>query len=653
MGRRSLARALTVVILLILPTISAGSVAGPAHALPGDAADVPDTAAVTLAWPTLGLATGMVLGPDSPTTFTVPVPAGLTVARLQGTFHLPMNIGAGFLEIDDGDGNLLASVDLPPAASIQVVTPFDVDISAARIRASSVDLSFTVRRLDGSNQFCGPLQQLALSGLATVFTGTEPPVTTVADFFPAVLEHVTIYTPIDAEAAEQQSVLMLVSTLARLYRSQPLTITVANQGPGAIPPPAPQLSRSIVVETGQAGLSVVNAGNPDAYLRVSGHGDELITQVSLLVNGLQTLAQVAAVRIDQPGSDSAPSGDTLTFSQLKLSGKTDVLRTSSLSVGVDRAVLGNGRFDRVQVHLLADYTPVPKDDTAAVLIRAGGVVVYRSLLDNTGVLDATFNLESQTIGRGINLDFALTYTPRETCGPLIAPITFQIDPRSTLTMHRGGPPLGGFVALPSEFSPSFMVALDGTSPNQLAYAARVVSAVARLTSRQLTPQVVDLKAAADATSGALIVASSAAIQKTSLNPPVGGDGSAVDVALPTELRANIDHGLGSIQAFADPQRYRSVVLVTTTGGWTLVDPLFSYIDGLGGGWSQLTGDVLAAGAAGTPVNLSIRGEDEGNGFLAPTPPSAGFPWIGIGIGVGVAVVVLGAALLWRRRRTPS
>ena len=204
-----------------------------------------------MAWPTLGLATGMVLGPDSPTTFTVPVPAGLTAARLQGMFHLPMNIGAGYLEIDDGDGRLLASVDLPPAASAQVVTPFDVDIAAARVRASLVDLSFTVRRIDGSNPFCGPLQQLALSGLATVFTGAERPVTTVADFFPPVLEHVTIYTPSDAETAEQQSVLTLVSTLARLYRSQPLTITVANQRRGATPPPAPQLSRPIVVETGQ------------------------------------------------------------------------------------------------------------------------------------------------------------------------------------------------------------------------------------------------------------------------------------------------------------------------------------------------------------------------------------------------------------------
>ena len=429
----------------------------------------------------------MYLGPDSTTSFTVPLPTGLTAARVQGLIHQPMNINAGFLEVDDGDGNFLGAVELPPAASAQPVTPFDLDISAARVRASSIDLSFTVRPRDSAGEVCGPLQQVVLSDMATVFTGIEPPATTVASFFPPVLERVTIYAPTDADAAEQQSVLTLVSTLARLYQPRPLAITVVTQPRGATPPPASQLTRAILVESGPAGLSVENAGNPEVFLRVSGKGDELSAQVSLLANQLQTLAQAATSRVDQAGSDPAMSGNTLTFSQLKMSGKTTVLRTSTMTVGVDRAALGPGRIDSAEVHLLADYTPVPKDDAASVLIRSNGVVVYRAPLDNTGSMDATFNLQRQTFGQWINLDFTFTYTPHESCNPLTAPITFQIDPRSTLTMHRGGPPLGGFGAAPSEFSPSFMVALDGSSPNQLAYAARVVAAIARLTESQLTP----------------------------------------------------------------------------------------------------------------------------------------------------------------------
>ena len=653
MSRGNIARSLTSALLLILPAVLAGALTGPAHAEPVDA-DVPEVAGVRLAWPALGLEPEMFLGPNSSSSFTLPVPAGLSAARLQGTIQAPLNIDAGYLEISDSNGGLLAAVDLPPAASAQSVTPIDVDISAARSRASSIGLSFTLRTLDNADQFCGPLQQLVVSDLTTVFTGSESPATTIANFFPPVLEQVTIFAPTDADSAEQQSVLTLVSTLTRLYQPQRLAIRVVSQPRGATPPPAGQLARAVVVEAGgTAGLSVENAGTPGAHLRVSGSGDELSTQVSLLVNQLQVLVQTAASRIDQAGAEAPLGGDTLTFSELSISGRTDVLRTSSLSVGVGRAALGNGRVNSVQVHLLADYTPVAADDAAAVVIRSGENVVYRAALDNTGRLDATFDLDGQALSQYVNLELALTYTPQQTCGPLIAPITFQIDPQSTLTMRRGGPPLGGFRALPSEFSPSFVVALDGSSPNQLSYAARTIAAIARLTSQQLMPQMVDLDTAADATTGALIVAKSAALEQTSLSPPVGGDGTTVNIGLPTELRATFDAGLGSIQAFADRTRNRSIVLVTTTDEWSLVDPLFTYIDGLDGGWSALTGDVLAAGAAGEPINVTIRADDNATDTAEPAEPSQeSNHWIPIGIGAAVVAVaaIVAVTVLSNRRR---
>ena len=80
--------------------------------------------------------------------------------------------------------------------------------------------------------------------------------------------------------------------------------------------------------------------------------------------------------------------------------------------------------------------------------------------------------------------------------------------------------------------------------------------------------------------------------------------------LPQQLRANIDRGLGSVQAFADPARDRTVVLITTTAAWNMVDPLLDYIDGLENGWPQLTGDVLAAGAAGYADRTLDRAQAE-------------------------------------------
>lgn len=644
-------RVLASVMLLFLPALFAA----PVHAQP-DAGDPQAASAVTLRWPALGMEREVVLGPDSTRTFTVPVPTGLSVTRLLGTITAPMNITAGYLEIDDADGNLLGTVDLPPAGSAQAAIPIDVDISAARVRDSSAELSFTVRALDGVDRFCGPLQQLTLTDLSTVFTGTEPPVTTIANFFPPVLERASIYAPNDADPAEQQSVLRLVSTLTRLYAPQPLDVTVVNQPRGASPPPAGRLTRTVVVEKGgAAGLRVENAGSPAAYLRVSGTGDDLSTQVSLLANDLQTLAQTPVARVEQAGSGEVRGGDVMTFGQLNLNGRTEVLRSGSLRVGVGRSALGNGRIDSVQVHLLADYTPVAEDDAAAVVIRSSdGSVVYTGVLDTTGRLDATFVLRDQAIGQFVSLDFALTYSPRQACGPLTAPITFQIDPRSSLTVHRGGPPPGGFSSIPAEFSPSFLVALDGSGPNQLGYAADVVAAVSRLSSRQLTPEVVDLKTAADAETGALIVADASALKETSLRPPVSGDGDALTVGLPSELRASVGTGLGSVQAFADRSRNRSVVLVTTTGAWSLVDPLFGYLAGLDGEWAALTGDVLAAGEEGVPTNLTIFDQAGGADVAEPSAVEASsLPPGAISIAAAAAAAIaLTAGIVWliRRRR---
>ena len=658
MSRCVVARVLASVMLLVAPITLAGAVAGPASAQPGDdvsvqPADDGNPAGISMPWSTLGLQPTVSLYGDGESTFSVDVPSGLTATRLQGMIHTPLNFTAGYVEINDAEGNFVASIDVPPVAPGLVMAPFDIDISRASVRGSSVGLSFAIRARDDGDRNCDPLPRLELSNLTTVFAGTQLPVTTVANFFAPVLERITIYAAADASSAEQQAVLTLSSAIARLYASRPVAIGVVSQPRGAAPPPAAGLDRAIVVETGDPGLTVENAGAPNAYLRISGEEEGLSEQVSLIATQLQPLAQSTNARVDQAGAEAAASPDTMTFKDLSVgSERADVLGTNGLQVGIQRTSLGP-RFDNVDVNLLADYTPVPERDAASVVVRAEGLVVYRAPLDSSGHLDAKFTLSSAELQQQwIDLEFALTYTPDQACGPLVAPITFQIDPRSTLTMRRGGPPLGGFGAFPSEFSPEFLVALDGSGPNQLDYAARVVASMARLNKAEITPQVVDVPTAADATSGALIVANSDAIKQTSLSPPVSGDGSIVNFALPSELALNLDSGLGSIQAFADPQRNRSVVLVTTTADWSLVDPLFSYIDGSTGDWSQLTGDVLAAGATGTPTNIAIRtaGSVFDPALTTASSSSRITTYVVGGVIAALVVVALIVLLVLRRRR---
>ena len=643
--------AISVVRLLMALLLVAAAIAAPAQARVWPfPADLPGGGpGVSLPWPALGLPKTMnFVAPDTKQDFTVPLPTGLAAVRLRGLLHAPVNLGNGYLEIDDENGAFIAAVDLPPATVTTGVTPLDVDISAAAAKATSVGLSFVVRQRDGGGQFCGPVPQLTVSDLAVDFAGTEASPTTIATFFPPVLDQVTIYAPEGADAAEQQSVLTLVSTLTRIYAPRPVVITVLNEARGTTPPPANQFARTVVVERGDAGLTVVNPGAPTGYLRISGRGDELTTQVSLLENEVQSLVQVPVARVDQPGSSTVPAGDTLTFGQLKMTGRADVLRVTYFTVSVDRAALGVGRVDDVKVHLLANYTPVAKDDAATVTVRSNGIVAYTAPLDDSGQLDASFDLSGPALTQLLNLDFTVTYTPHGECGPLVAPLSFQVSPDSTLAVHGGGPALGGFSALPSEFAPKFLVAMDGTGPNQLGYAARTIAAIAAQTTTPLVPEVVDVKAAAESDIGALIVANAAAITQTSLNPPLGGDGSTVTVDLPNVLRANIPDGIGSIQAFADPARNRTVALVTTSGPWSLVNPLFDYIDRLDSGWANLTGNVLAAGPAGNATDLSLEGADD-----TSEAPSGQLPWVWIWVAVAVVVLVAALAAAWlvRRRRT--
>lgn len=646
--RRAVTSAMALLLSVLLTTALGAPGAARADPLNSDPAAGGET---LLPWTTLGLPGEITLvGANTNQDFTLPVPSGATVRRLRGLVHAPVDFGAGFVEITDGRGTLLATVDLPTVTPAQAVVPFDVDVSAAQLSGSTLGLSFTVRAAGvPPEQRCGLGERLVISDLAAVFAGNEPAPTTIANFFPPVLQRLVIYAPFDAQGAEQQAVLALTSAVVRTYRPQFTAISVVNQARGAAPPPAPQLTRAIVVETGDAGVDVVNAGRPDVYLKLTGRGDQLADQASLVANRLQSLVQVPNARVDEAGSNGAPNSDEMSFEQLNLAGKSSVLRTSDLSVGVDRSALGVGRVDSLQVHLLATHTPVASLDSASLMVSVNGQAVYTTALGDNGRVDAVFEVPRQFLGQRIVFEFDLSFSPRQLCSPTIAPMTFQLDPRSTLTMRRGGQAQGGFGAVPSEFSPEFLVALDGSNPNQLDYATRAVADIARLTDTALMPRIVDVKSAADATTGALIVANSTTLEQTSMRPPIGGAGDDVRVDLRNELRADINRGLGSIQVFADTPRQRTVVLVTTSGGWSLVDPLFDYVDQRPEGWSSLDGDVLAAGAEGTVTNLSIGPDDIGSSV--PDEAPAWPAWLAVGAGcVVLAALGVGAALWWRRRR---
>jgi hypothetical protein len=126
----------------------------------------------------------------------------------------------------------------------------------------------------------------------------------------------------------------------------------------------------------------------------------------------------------------------------------------------------------------------------------------------------------------------------------------------------------------------------------------------------------------------------------------------------TLLSIDTGIGLGAGMVEFDVQRHPSGALLvihdlrldrTTNGNGRIVDRSFDYIRSLDGRFSSLSGDVVATGASGDTLNLTLR-----EGGPMPHQPDAGqgWQWWAIAtIAVGVlAVLGVAAALLIRRRR---
>jgi len=157
---------------------------------------------------------------------------------------------------------------------------------------------------------------------------------------------------------------------------------------------------------------------------------------------------------------------------------------------------------------------------------------------------------------------------------------------------------------------------------------------------------VDVKQAAHSGSGALIVADSATVESAGLNPPIAPKKSAVEVDLPPDVVANIPQGLGSMQAFAEGDR--TIVLVTTSGDWSLVNPVFDYLATRPGGWRDLRGDVVVAGAGGIAKNITVR--SDGPALRVVETSNRWVPWALLGAATAlIASLVVGVAVGLRRK----
>jgi hypothetical protein len=594
---------------------------------------------VTIGWSALGLKPSVNLAQTGyTTTSNVPVPAGLHPAILNGVLTVGQNAGSGDLEVEDASGSILGSVALPSATSASGEVRFHVPLGGLAVSRGSARLTLALR--GGSAQGCVVPPEVLLSALSTTFTGTPAQPRTIDDFFPPVLQRITIDTDAQPTLAEQQAVLTLTAALTAHYAGLPPTIAVGALPPGGAvsAPPASPLDRTVVVrEGGSAGIALSTAPGGAAILQVSGTGAALTRQASVFATSLSSLLHAPrAVAESAPARAVRSTASQYTFSQLGLSAGGQVVGAVSSPLTLPEGVLG-GPLNSITVHMLGTYTPVTAPGRGTLTASVGGVLLAGVGLGPSGKLDTTFTIPRQLLSSSTQIQLTVDYGPGTLCGPVTPPLSFSIFPWSSITVARQVTPSGGFATLPGSFLRGMNVAVQGGSTAALNAAAIAVSGLQTLTGTQLEPTVIPFGQGATSRTSTVIAADSASVRRLRLNPPLALAPGQISAQLVGAPSIAVSGGAGAIEVFADPSRRRTVLLVTTTGAWSLLDPVFSALSV--SGWFGLSGDTYASVNGGPVRKLTLRSSGVATFTPPPPPPSKGWAVTFIVVG-GVALAIL-------------
>ncbi len=635
-----------------LISFSAGAdpVTQPVPAPPGPiAGPVEPVGQPVVAWPQLGLSDQLVLkSADAQKTVTIPVPDGTTPMVLTGQVEAMSNAVNCRIEVYDSKRQLLGSIVPPEDLN---TTPFVLDLSKASLGVASglkgLELNFALRQDGPPAELCAQTStpsSITLDRLATGYNGSTPAPTTIADFLPGYLSQVTIRIGSDPSVDLQQTALTLVANLTHLYRPVPVRIDVDTSA-APTPPPADAYGtvRTIAIrEDPTAGITVDSPGTAQATLVISGKGDELLQQVELFADHRFEIAQTRSVDITGATEFTNTVSTVKKFGELGMAAQLSVLGTDTMYLGFDASQFGVGPIEGAEVNLLARYTPIG-DGEGSVVIRAGSAVLGTYPLDNSGQLDATFQIPADAIQSNVGLALDIRYLPHQGGLPPANRITFFAQPESTVEVIPGTRTRRGFSVLPMAFSPVFNVAVD--DPNKIRYAAAAINLLGQVTATTLEPRLTTLEAAVASGSGLLAVASGEELSRRGLKLPLSTTGEDANISGKPATTVDLNGPLGVIETATDDKR--TVLAITATQDWNLVDRGFDYIRGLKGQWTALTGDAVVTGALGESVDMTLN---QGGGWHDLNPGKGWALWAWISIAVASAAVILGAIFAFVRIR---
>lgn len=586
-------------------------------------------------------------------TLTVPVPQGMVPASLNVTAQLPVNVRTATVTVSQDD-RTIARVDIPPGEPVPVVIP----LAGVRVvdNAVTVLLRSYLMPLDG---YClDPTNPLRLTDVTLSFVGNEVPPSTVADFLPPVLRKLVLYVSRTPSHAESDAVVHLATAIVAYYGKQyPQIEVVPLADPGSVPVGAAQpFERHIVVAEGaDTGVSLYSDGGPMPALLIAGPSTELTNQTRLLTSSIARYA-LSTKAVVGP-LDSAPQlpGNDTTIRLLGQPGVNATALNPLVVVGLDQTRIGRA-VDKVRVHLMGSYTPLPQSVGGQVVASIGDETIDRWPADPSGVIDKWVDVPDNLLRRytGLAVQVGISGNTGR-CGEF-QPITLTIDGETVVQSKPAIPPIPqGFQSMPQALMPRVQIGLVDGAFADTVRAVQIMTGLQRLSALPIDTEVMPIQEAIDSANPAVLI-SPAGWNYPAVTLPV----SAPD-AVPMTLNVFDDTGaattltldpavrFGSLQAVFDGRR--SLLIATSNGAVDQLDDLLRWLGEDVRRWSAIDGVAVVAVAGREPVTVTAPN------VVSRADPDSGQPsdnelwwWVG-SFALGIAAIF--AVLVLRARRRPA
>ena len=556
-------------------------------------------------------------------TLFLTIPDGLQPQELNGRLRFSSDVQSGYLEIY-ADDTLLDTLTLDHS-------PQDIRIPLNPLTTNKAVLSIRlIARLRSLDDVCATAlagSWLQLEDSHLVLAGMPQSPQTVADYFPPLLEKVTIYVPAQPSAAQAQVALKLAAMLARRYAAKPIQIKVETLSQNLVFPKNPSFERSVVIGKGEKGLALFPAtDNSLPILTISGDDQELLKTASIFDQTFFPLLAAPQVQILNYTSPTEIQAKQVTFQALGYSSQqVSGVGRMDITLSFAQADLG-GAVKDLYARLVGNYTPIPVGASGTVSVFFNSALVYSALLNQDGRFDFYIPLPQMLIQRDNTLILRFDYTPKGgDCRVGVQPFTAGLLNASYLQVDFGESLPEGFIRIPQALFPHFVIGMQPQNKDNVARALALIMELQQMTKSPLDFRVVDWNEALNSNQGAMLISEDGQGLEGIHPPLLPMPLRVVDLNGKELLRVEENVPFAALEAFQ--QNHRDIILLTAQKQALMMDKAIECVQSLPDGWYSLLGDVLFVSQEnGCGVSLNLR---KSGLYVQPLKPTFGVWWVRI------------------------